>query len=115
MAATGGPYTQTVPLDPDESYELRGLRQTRRASIAPQESRHRTAGDVSFVGVGHVGIRALADFRQPYPLSPDEALVSRVSLPDLPRSVCVAVTNAARPWRAGWSAVIFVIAGLPGR
>ena len=38
-----------------------------------------------------------------------------LSLPDLPRSVCVAVTNAARPWRASWSAVIFVIAGLPGR
>ena len=66
------------------------------------------AGDVSFVGVGHVGIRALADFRQLYPLrSPG------LSLPDLPRSVCVAVTNGARPWRARWSAVIFVIAGLP--
>ena len=38
------------------------------------------AGDVSFVGVGHVGIRALADFRQPYPLSPNEALVSRAFL-----------------------------------
>ena len=68
------------------------------------------AGDVSFVGVGHVGIRALADFRQLYPLrSPG------LSLPDLPRSVCVAVTNGARPWRARWSAVIFVIADLPGR
>ena len=38
------------------------------------------AGDVSFVGVGHVGIRALADFRQLYPLSRNEALVSRAFL-----------------------------------
>src|SRR5580704_19500187 len=38
------------------------------------------AGDVSFVGVGHIGIRALADFRQLYPLGWNEALVSRAFL-----------------------------------
>ncbi len=81
MAATCGRYTQTVPLEPDESYELGGLRQRRggqaflhRNLVAEQ------AGDVSFVGVGHVGIRALADFRQLYPLSRNEALVSRAFL-----------------------------------
>ena len=116
MAATGGRYTQTVPLDPDESYELRGLRQTRWTSIAPQESRHRT------------GRRCLVRRRRPRwnsgarrfsstlsPFSLMKLLSPGLSLPDLPRSVCVAVTNAARPWRASWSAVIFVIAGLPGR
>jgi hypothetical protein len=49
------------------------------------------------------------------PLALMKLLSPGLSLPDLPRSVCVAVTNAARPWRASWSAVIFVIAGLPGR
>lgn len=73
------------------------------------------AGDVSFVGVGHVGIRALADFVNLIPLVLMKLLSPGLSLPDLPRSACVAVTNAARRWRASWSAVIFVIAGLPGR
>jgi hypothetical protein len=111
MAATCGRYTQTVPLEPDESYELGGLRQRRGG----QALLHRNlvteqAGDVLFAGVGHVGIRALADFVNLIPLALMKLLSPGLSLPDLPRSVCVAVTNAARPWRARWSAVI-----LPGR
>ena len=80
MAATCGRYIQTVPLDPDESYELGGL--TRDAEDKHCSTRNlvtEQAGDVSFVGVGHVGIRALADFRQPYPLSPSSS-VSRAFL-----------------------------------
>src|ERR1700722_11817419 len=49
------------------------------------------------------------------PLARLKLLSPGLSLPDLLRSVRVAVTNAARPWRARWSAVIFVIADLPGR
>jgi hypothetical protein len=80
MAATGGRYTQTVPLDPDESYELRGLRQTRRASIAPQESRHRTGRRCLVRRRRPRWNSSARRFRQPYPLSPNEALVSRAFL-----------------------------------
>ena len=60
------------------------------------------AGDVSFVGVGHVGIRARSKpiFVNLIPLALMKLLSPALTWPDLPRSVCVAVTNAARPSRA---------------
>ena len=73
------------------------------------------AGDVCSSASATLEFERSPIFVNLIPLALMKLLSPGLSLPDLPRSVCVAVTNAARPWRASWSAVIFVIAGLPGR